>query len=379
MSTKPTVLFVDDEPDVLHGMKLTLRKHVRVVTADSGMQALAMLADPATPCVDVVVSDMRMPQMSGAEFLTEVRSRHPELPRILLTGQADMDSAIAAVNEAKIFRFLTKPCPPELLHETITEAVEQARLRGVEQRLLDETLSAAVAVLTDVLGLVSAGAYSRTMRISQLVAALAAELEYAADWELTLAARLSQVGCVVVDEDDTTPDLLDPRHAAVAAELVASIPRLEPVAAIIARQLDAAPVSSRDVASWSDAEMKAELLRVAVQFDHLLAAGMSRKRAIEELASISQPPARRLLDALGNVRQHQDAMVEIDTTVAQLAAGMQLTDDVIAGNGVKLAGQGVVLTSVLVGRFRTFASSHGISEPISVLVPASTVRELSAR
>ena len=378
MSTKPTVLFVDDEPDVLHGMKLTLRKHVRVVTADSGQQALDMLADPANPSVDVVVSDMRMPQMSGAEFLTKVRSRYPELPRILLTGQADMDSAIAAVNEAKIFRFLTKPCPPELLHETISEAVEQARLRSVEQRLLDETLSAAVAVLTDVLGLVSAGAYSRTMRISRLVSALADELDYAADWELTLAARLSQVGCVVVD-DDTIPDLLDPRHAAVAAELVSSIPRLEPVAAIIARQLDADPVSSEDVASWSDAETKAELLRIAVQFDHLLAAGMSRKRAIEELAAASRPPARRLLEALGNVRRDEDAMVEIETTVAQLAAGMQLTEDVVAGNGVKLAAGGVVLTSVLVGRFRTFASSHGISEPISVLAPASTVRELSAR
>ncbi|MEM9468054.1 MAG: response regulator [Actinomycetota bacterium] len=378
MSEKPTVLFVDDEPDVLRGMKLTLRKQYRVMTAESGLEGLELLGCADNAAIEVVVSDMRMPHMDGATFLSEVRRRHPHLPRILLTGQADMESAIAAVNDAKIFRFLTKPCPPEVLQETIDDAVEQARLRGVEQRLLDETLSAAVAVMTDVLGLVSAGAYSRTMRITELVGGLAAELDTEADWELLLAARLSQIGCVVIS-DDATPGELDGRHARVASELVATIPRLEQVADIVSHQLDPAPVAGSDPSSPADPSTKAELLRVAVGFDRLVAAGSTRKEAIQQLAAAPEPPARVMLDALSRVRPDREAMVEIETTVAQLAAGMQLTEDVVAGHGVKLAGAGVVLTSALIGRFRTFASSHGIAEPITVLAPASTVRELSTR
>lgn len=116
-----TVLFVDDEPHVLAALKQALRKSELVIeTATSGEEALERLAHAP---VDVVVSDERMPGTQGSELLTVVRAADPSTIRILLTGQASVEAAIRAVNEAGVHRFLTKPCPPQVLLAAIRELV----------------------------------------------------------------------------------------------------------------------------------------------------------------------------------------------------------------------------------------------------------------
>lgn len=118
------VMCVDDEPRVLQGLRLTLEPRYRVSTATSGAEALAVCAaDPP----GVVVSDLRMPGMDGTAFLSAVRDRAPDAVRILLTGQADLEAAIAAVNEARVFRLLTKPCRTEVLVETLEAARREHR------------------------------------------------------------------------------------------------------------------------------------------------------------------------------------------------------------------------------------------------------------
>ena len=122
MTEKIHVLCVDDEPRLLEGLTLQLRKHFRVSTATTGQKGLEIVdRDPPA----VVVSDMRMPEMNGATFLGHIVERAPNIVRILLTGHADVESAIAAVNHGQIFRYLTKPCPPELLLSVIRAAAEE--------------------------------------------------------------------------------------------------------------------------------------------------------------------------------------------------------------------------------------------------------------
>jgi len=117
-----TVLFVDDEPEILEGLKCALRRYSFVIlTATSGADALKLLE---TNTVDVVVSDERMPNMAGSEFLSIVRQRHPETIRIVLTGQASLGAAIRAINEGEVYRFLTKPCSHVELSATIQHALE---------------------------------------------------------------------------------------------------------------------------------------------------------------------------------------------------------------------------------------------------------------
>jgi response regulator RpfG family c-di-GMP phosphodiesterase len=108
-SNKPRILCVDDEPMVLDGLSDVLRRSFDVRVASSGAEGLAMLKEQRRE-VAVVISDMRMPEMPGSIFLREARRVAPLAVRMLLTGYADHEAAIKAVNDGQIFRFLTKPC-----------------------------------------------------------------------------------------------------------------------------------------------------------------------------------------------------------------------------------------------------------------------------
>jgi DNA-binding NtrC family response regulator len=143
------VLFVDDEPSVLEGYKRMLHREFEVDTAVSGEQGLTLIRDRGP--YSVVISDMRMPGMNGAQFLAQVRQRAPDTIRMLLTGFTDIDAAMEAVNQGNIFRFLAKPCEKEVLVGAINAGVYQYRLVMVERELLENTLMGSVKVLTDVL------------------------------------------------------------------------------------------------------------------------------------------------------------------------------------------------------------------------------------
>jgi DNA-binding NtrC family response regulator len=123
MSNSHVILLVDDEPRILEALTPTLTQKYLVKTAPSGSVALDILR--TTPAVAVIISDMRMPSMNGAQFLSASRQIVPNARRILLTGYADVPTALAAVNEGGICRFLTKPCPVEEIVEAIEEAIAE--------------------------------------------------------------------------------------------------------------------------------------------------------------------------------------------------------------------------------------------------------------
>jgi DNA-binding NarL/FixJ family response regulator len=122
MPARPTVLFVDDDPSILEGIRLAhgRRHHLRL--ASSGELGLKVLRDE--PGVAVVVSDIAMPVMDGAAFLAQARQIAPDAVRMLLTGTSDIETAARAVNDGRVFHFLTKPCPPEVLQSALDLALE---------------------------------------------------------------------------------------------------------------------------------------------------------------------------------------------------------------------------------------------------------------
>lgn len=134
---KKTVLFVDDERDLVEALRNALRKEpYRIVTANSGHEALEILGKED---VSIVVSDEQMPHMSGSELLSVVRERHPSTVRMILTGQASLDAAVRAINGGEVFRFLSKPCPPVELGQTIRQALQMQELTERTALLLAET------------------------------------------------------------------------------------------------------------------------------------------------------------------------------------------------------------------------------------------------
>jgi putative nucleotidyltransferase with HDIG domain len=131
--SRPGVLFVDDEVNILKALARLFRgEPVRVFTASSSAEALALIASES---IQVVVSDQRMPGASGVKLLAQVRERHPEVVRILLTGHAEIETAIEAINEGNIFRLLTKPWHDHELRSVIRQALEDYSMRAEVMRL----------------------------------------------------------------------------------------------------------------------------------------------------------------------------------------------------------------------------------------------------
>ncbi|MDH4013001.1 MAG: response regulator [Chromatiales bacterium] len=121
---KPRVVFVDDEQRVLNSMRVRFRREYDLHLTTLGSEALAMLEEHE---IDVIVADQRMPEMQGTEVLSKARDASPRTVRILLTGYADLDAIESSINDAEVFRFLTKPCAPEELRETIQQAIDISR------------------------------------------------------------------------------------------------------------------------------------------------------------------------------------------------------------------------------------------------------------
>lgn len=135
--SRAQILCVDDEPNVLEGLSMHLKRSYEVFCATSGAAALDILRDKTH--IAVVISDMRMPGMDGAAFLAKARVVAPLAVRILLTGQTELEAAVAAVNEGQIFRFLTKPCPPPVLLRAVEASVDQHKLLSNERALLEHS------------------------------------------------------------------------------------------------------------------------------------------------------------------------------------------------------------------------------------------------
>lgn len=171
MTPKHKILCVDDEPAILDSLELTLGREFEMVKAGDGAEALERVR--AHPDLKVIVSDMRMPRMNGAEFLKEASAVMPYVPRILLTGQTDLTSAIEAVNEGKIFRFLTKPVRHFDLISAVRAGLEQHRLVTAEKELLEKTLTGSIKALVELVSMFSPRLSARSTKIAGMAARLA--------------------------------------------------------------------------------------------------------------------------------------------------------------------------------------------------------------
>lgn len=140
---KPKILVVDDEPDNLDLLYRTFHREYKVLRAESGPQALEVLA--AEGEVAVIISDQRMPSMSGTELLSLIATQHPDSIRILLTGYTDVGDLVEAINAGKVFKYVTKPWSDEELKTVVRQAVDthnvlKARTQELQRTLRQESL-----------------------------------------------------------------------------------------------------------------------------------------------------------------------------------------------------------------------------------------------
>ncbi|MDJ0939154.1 MAG: response regulator [Woeseiaceae bacterium] len=129
MNDKARILFVDDEKRVLNAMRGLFRRDYELYLTCEGAEAVKIAAENE---IDVIVADQRMPGMTGIEVLSKIRQQSPRTVRILLTGYADPTAVEGSINQGEVFRFLSKPCPPKLLRDTLTLAIEASKTAPVE-------------------------------------------------------------------------------------------------------------------------------------------------------------------------------------------------------------------------------------------------------
>jgi len=379
------VLFVDDEPILLQGYQRLLRKDFTLSTALGGPAALLLMKQEGP--FGVVVSDMRMPEMDGIEFLTQVRRVAPDTVRIMLTGGSDQEVAIKAVNEGNIFRFLHKPANKDTLIKTLTDALEQYHLVCAEKELLEKTLRGTVYVLTEVLSLVSPAAFSRAARVHRYVQHVVSKLDLRNPWKVEVAAMVSQLGCVTIDPGtletvysgkDLSPEeeAQYATHPLAAQDLLKNIPRLESVAWMVAHQFAPLPVewdaSDREM---SENRLGAQILRAAIIFDGFLRKRQSRTEAAHFLTRRFAGLDPKIIEALMELEPEVSGQGAKSRGIADLRAGQVLQEEVRTKEGLLIAAKGQEVTPPLLTKLQSYWKKGAIADAVLV---SSKYREESS-
>ncbi|MEN9580868.1 MAG: hypothetical protein RJA70_3877 [Pseudomonadota bacterium] len=378
---RPRVVCVDDEPQVLAGLSLHLRRRYEVELAGSGPEALECLE--RSPGTAVVISDMRMPGMNGAEFLAKAGQAFPDTTRILLTGHAEIESAIAAVNLGGVFRFLVKPCPPPVLLAAVDAAANVHRLLIAERVLLEQTLHGSVKVLSEVLALTNPLAFGRATRVRQHASSLAEKLGLPERWQVEVAAMLSQLGAVVL-ASETTEKLyygvalsaeekeLAAKIPDITGKLLTHIPRLEGVCEILASY--SKPYRQQDTnldAGKAALALAAQILKVALDLDACEAQGGSRSVALGTLRGRADRYAPQVLEAASALyggEAPRNTIHEIGLT--GLKPGMVFAADVKMVTGTLLVPRGYEVTESFLARMQNFRPGS-VQEPVRILLSAT--------
>ncbi|MDR3569146.1 MAG: response regulator [Syntrophobacteraceae bacterium] len=374
------ILFVDDDTNILDGFRRQYKRTLAMETAESGSEALELLKHNGP--FSVIVSDLRMPGMDGIQFLSRARETAPETVRMLLTGYADLETAVDAVNQGNIFRFLTKPCKAEDLLQAISDGVRQYSLITAERVLLENTLRGCVRVLSEILQLVNPEAFGRASRIRHYARAIGKRMRVANLWQLDTAASLSQIGCVILPQDTLKKlyvgqeltgeeEQLFAMHPFIASDLLAHIPKMETISEIIAFQqknFDGSGAPS-DPRSGEEIPQGARVLRVVLDFDTLVAREHDKVGAVEQLKARPGLYDPLVLSALAEVVKTETMFTKAHLGASELRDGMVLSEDVFLQNGRMLAARGYIVNLTFRERLRSFSENPGIKEPIAVLVP----------
>ncbi len=372
------ILCVDDDPNLLASLKRSLRKEFELTLAGSGPEALEMLANGGK--FAVILADMQMPGMDGVELLKRVKKISPDTVRVMLTGNADLTTAVQAVNHGHIFRFLTKPTSKEDLLSSLQNAVRQHELIVAERQLLEETLKGSLGMTVDILSMVNPVAFGRARRVLTYVRHVVGELKLSEPWRYDVAAMLSQLGCVslqpeLLEKVFAGQDLTDEERASYASHpklggrLISRIPRLETVGEMVARQEE--PVSQHarhlSIEDRDEAEVGGEVLKACLDYDRLLARGMTPKMAVEVLLKYPDTYDPRLVDILAGHQAQQKTRTVRAVPVSEMSYGMILDQDVHAKKGQLLATRSQEITVALLAHLKRWNAGPGVEQPIRVV------------
>lgn len=379
------VLIIDDDDNLLAGLRRQFRKQFDLSTASSGEQALTLVESQGP--FAVAVSDMRMPGMNGVGVLGALKKTAPDTVRMMLTGNADQQTAIDAVNEGNIFRFFTKPCPPEVLAKGIEAGLGQYRLITAERDLIEKTLAGSVRVLVDVLSMVDPAAFGKAARMRDWARKIAGRMKLSQPWKLDMAVMLSPIGWVAIpaeiqikvyarDKLTAVEDAMIREIPETGRKWIANIPRLGPVAEIVYYQdkcFDGGGFPDDDVMA-EDIPVESRIIKVLNDLAEACPDMAPGKDGLELLGghahrydpAILRLARECLLRPDGDVGADQHHEVA-ELPVSLLMAGHRLLSDVETENGRLILSKDQVISETQLTKLRNIGRIHGIREPVRVV------------
>jgi response regulator RpfG family c-di-GMP phosphodiesterase len=376
------VLFVDDNENILSAIRRQLRHKYEIHTALSAKEGVQIIQRDGP--FAVVVSDMKMPEMDGIEFLKAVSQNDPNCMRIMLTGYADQSSAMEAINEGKVFRFLNKPSSVNELSTAIDDAIARYQVLQNERQLLSQTLNGSVKTLTDILSLIAPKVMSTTSEMVNIAVEVSRVMQGENLWEMEMAIRLSRIAYTTLPEETLhkiengeplhqSEQLILDRLPEAGYRLLSNIPRLESVANIILFQnknFDGSGVPDIAV-SGLQIPLESRIIRVLRDVQDLKNRDkISPTAAIEKMKENSQhydPNVMKTVAWYFNAGENLTALSNThDATIQDLQPGMKLESGISTPEGRPLFSAGHVLTEACIEKLIAYHAIHTLKEPVVV-------------
>ena len=411
------LLLLDDEKDIINALKRLLRNNYEIIPFNKGDEALAYLQENH---VDIIMSDMRMPKMDGAEFLAHAREIIPNAIRLLLTGYSDMDSTVKAINDGGVYTYISKPWNNQDLKLTLEKASDHYLLKKEAKRLNEEvakankeleifnqslelkviqrtsalqastkklknTLQTQKELFFDVLDMMSAtieyrtgfsAGHSKRIAIQCKAVAKKLELDEAQCRRIYLCALLHEIGTVGLSDDllqensigsGKLEDLLI-THPMIGAEILGKVKRFASLTDNILHQNENIDgTGSPAHLSGDDIPVGARIIRIVKDFDFLIAGKTNAKRMsianayawMKERADVwyDRKILKTFIDLLGN-REAVDGEMEFSIGVEALKPGDKLLEDLILNNGNVMLKAGQEINSVMITKLKEYERRH---------------------
>lgn len=379
---KPRVFIVDDDPLLLRALRRVLQDEFEITTAESGEEAIQAVtgADPFA----VVIADFMMPGMDGIHFLDQWGFLAPDTTRVMLTGHADLSTAIDAVNRGKVFRFLTKPINGDDLRLVLHDAVNQYELITAERTILEQTLTGSVQTLVEFLSLFDPKAFGRAMEVRALAKQLAESYSLDVGWDIDIAALLARIGWLAIPIDvqakiNHGERLTQQEHEMVlrapetGSNIIAKIPRLQPVAQIIKYSTKDFNGSGypQDKVARTDLPLGSRILRVVHDYTDRLRIRQSKLVVLNEIelgvGEKYDPEVVAALRASVNLPPSSEVEKKVLLAMEELVPGMVLGDDIfVKGSDLVVLPAGTHLNLLHIEKLRNYALGQQIAEPILI-------------
>jgi response regulator RpfG family c-di-GMP phosphodiesterase len=422
-----TILCVDDEANILAALRRAFRPlGYQILLAESAKEGLLILEQ--NNHIDLIISDMRMPEMDGARFLAQVRNQWPDITRILLTGYADMESTIAAINEGQIYRHISKPWNDDELLLTVRDALERRALEQEKRRLerltadqnaelkqlnasLEEKVSertqelvlaneklkhsffTSIQLFSNMLELRAGHMAGHSCRVADLSRKVARELKLdETECQNTfLAALLHDIGKIGLPDDllrrpinQMSGDELSRwrRHPSLGEQALLALDSLRGVAAVIRSHHETFDGRGfPDGKSGMTIPIGARILSVANEYDGYIWGTLNGKRYEEESARqmIAQGRGKRydpevvdaFLTVTGGIKKSNQNTEEVELTTGELKVGMVLSRNLVNYDGIVLLTAQQTLTEQVITQLRGFEHSNG--SRLEVWIKAASV------